>query len=240
MTGSALPPHTVHAFDADMNRIRALVQECGTLATRQVNDAVAAMMRRDLAVAGAIEMLDEQVDALQAAAELEAINTISRRSPQADDLRELISAIKIVGDLERIGDYAKNIAKRTAVIAETATIEPAILIPTIAELVTGMVDDAIKAYIERDVDLAMAVIQRDRSVDDFYNSLFRSLLVYMIESPQQTTQAAHLLFVTKNLERVGDHATNIAELVYYSVTGSPFGRRRDMGSAYEAVATDQD
>ncbi len=118
------------------------------------------------------------------------------------------------------------------VIAETAPVEPAIIIPEIADLVVGMIDDEIKAYRERDVELALQVVQRDQAVDDFYNSLFRSLLVYMIENPQQTTQSAHLLFVAKNLERVGDHATNIAEMVYYSVTGQlAANRSADAGLA---------
>jgi phosphate transport system protein len=236
MTHAERPPHTVRAFDEDIDRIRSIIQRCGDLASRQVLDAVGAMMRRDLAAAGTIEMLDEQVDELQAEAEQEAISTIGRRAPLADDLRDIIAAIKIAGELERVGDYAKNIAKRTPAIAETATVEPAIIIPTIAELVVSMIRDALSAYQNRDVDAAMEVIQRDRSVDEFYNSLFRSLLVHMIESPQQTTQAAHLLFVAKNLERVGDHATNIAELVYYSATGrAAASRKHETGTAYESV-----
>jgi phosphate transport system protein len=212
-------PHTVKAFDEDLDRIRTLVIECGTLASRQVRNAVAAMVQRDVAQAGVVEMQDGMIDALQADAERDVISTIGRRAPLAEDLRELISAIKIVGDLERVGDLAKNIAKRTPEIVESASIEPVIMVPAIAELVAGMIDDVLKAYINRDVDLALEIIQRDRGVDEYYNSLFRSLLVHMIEDPHNTTPSANLLFVAKNLERVGDHATNIAELVYFTATG---------------------
>lgn len=228
--------HTLHSFDEELDRIRGLVRETSELAGKQIIAAVDAMVRRDLGDAVAITLADERIDQLQAEAEQQAISTIGRRAPLADDLREIISAIKIVGELERVGDYAKNIAKRVPVIAETAPVEPAIIIPEIARLVVQMIEDAIRAYIDRDAELATHVIQRDRSVDDFYNSLFRSLLVYMIENPQQTTQSAHLLFVAKNLERVGDHATNIAEMVYYSATGQMIASRaRGAGTAYEPV-----
>lgn len=225
MTDQPGQRHTIHSFDEELNRIRDLVQEAGVLAGRQILDAVHAMVRRDQDEAIKIALADERIDQLQIETEQQAIATISRRAPMADDLREIISAIKIAGELERVGDYAKNIARRVPVIAETAPVEPAIIIPEIAKLVVRMIDDALKSYKNRDAELAMNVIQRDRSVDEFYNSLFRSLLVYMIENPQQTTQSAHLLFVAKNLERVGDHATNIAEMVYYSATGTMIASR---------------
>jgi len=236
MTEQSGPRHTLYSYDDELNRIRHLVRQSGELAGKQILAAVDAMVRRDLDAALAITLADERIDQLQAETEQQAISTIGRRAPMADDLREIISAIKIAGELERVGDYAKNIAKRVPVIAETASVEPAIIIPEIAKLVVQMVDDAIRAYIDRDAELATHVIQRDRAVDDFYNSLFRSLLVYMIENPQQTTQSAHLLFVAKNLERIGDHATNIAEMVYYSATGALISaRERPPGSAYQAV-----
>jgi phosphate transport system protein len=238
MTKRPEQPHTVHSFDDELNHIRSLVHKTGTLAGQQILAAVDVMARRDVDGAVAVAMADAEIDQLQAEAERAAITFIGRRAPMADDLREIISAIKIAGELERVGDYAKNIAKRVPVIAETAPVEPAIIIPEIAKLVVQMIDDAIAAYIDRDPNLAVEVIQRDRMVDDFYNSLFRSLLVYMIENPQQTTQSAHLLFVAKNLERVGDHATNIAELVYYSATGKvATSRPHTAGTAYESVSS---
>lgn len=236
MSNAELPPHTVRAFDQDIARIRSLILECGVLASRQLNDAVGAMIRRDATTANEIELLDGQVDALQAAVEVEALNTISRRSPQADDLRNFVSAIKVVGSLERVGDYAKNIAKRTIAISEIIPSDLEAEIPLIARQVTAMVDDAVKAYIERDAELASDIIQRDALVDKSYNKLFGTILRYMDESGDRNAYGAHLLFVTKNLERVGDHATNIAELAYYNVTGSPMGHRSNAGTAYKPVA----
>ena len=238
MSQDQLPPHTLSAFDMDMLRIRDLIRQCGALASRQISDAVEAMMQRDVAAAGAIAAIDEQVDALQAVIELDALNTISRRSPQADDLRELFSAIKIVGDLERVGDYAKNIAKRTVALSGTAVAQPETAMPQIARMVTGMVEDAVKAYIGRDADLARDVIERDAKVDEAYNDLFHSTVLTIAESTDRIAQGAHLLFVGKNLERVGDHATNIAEITYFSVTGRTFGTRVNSTAIYEPVGKD--
>jgi len=236
MTQHPDQPHTLRSYDDDLLGIRALVEAAGDLAQRQVLAAVDAMSRRDLGEASQIVAADEDLDRLQAQIEHDAISTIGRRAPMADDLREIISAIKIAGELERIGDYAKNIAKRIPVIAETAPVDPAVIIPEIAGFVANMVRSAITAYIERDADAAMNVIRRDATVDEYYNSLFRALLVHMIENPKHTTQSVHLLFVTKNLERIGDRATNIAEMVYYSATGQTAGTRAPaVSAAYDAV-----
>lgn len=230
-----LAHHTVLAFDEDIARIRNLIRACGSLASGQIVDAVDAMTRRDIVAAGRIEAIDAQIDALQAAIELEALTTISRRSPQADDLRELFSVIKIAGDLERVGDYAKNIAKRTVAIARTSTGEPEAEIFAIAVMVASMIDDAIKAYSDRDADLARNVIERDSAVDEAYNALFQSQLAHITGSAERAAHGAHLLFVAKNLERVGDHATNIAELTYFSVTGSSIGPRKNTATVYEPI-----
>jgi phosphate transport system protein len=178
------------------------------------------MTRRDLAGAAQIVATDAAIDQLHSQAEHEAIATISRRAPIAADLREIIGAIKISGELERVGDYAKNIAKRIPIIAETPPVEPSVIIPEIADFVSTMVGDAFASYLNRDAEQAIDVIERDETVDQFYDSLFRALLVHMIENPKHTTQAVHLLFVAKNLERVGDHATNVAEMAYYLATGT--------------------
>jgi phosphate transport system protein len=218
-------PHTLSSYDEELARIRDFVRTEGDLAQQQVLSAVEAMQRRDLDHALRIVMADAAIDQLQSQAEQDAILTICRRAPMADDLREIIAAIKIAGELERVGDYAKNIAKRVPIIAETPTIEPAVIIPEIADFVSDMVGDAVGAYLDRDADRAVSVIERDATVDHFYNSLFRSLLVHMIENPKHTTQSVHLLFVAKNLERVGDHATNVAEMAYYLATGTVIGAR---------------
>ncbi|MDE1915621.1 MAG: phosphate signaling complex protein PhoU [Sphingomonadales bacterium] len=236
MAQDQLPPHTLRAFDMDILRIRDLIRQCGTLASRQVGDAVDAMLRRDTAAAGAIAAIDEQIDALQGVVELDALNTISRRSPQADDLRELFSAIKIAGDLERVGDYAKNIAKRTVALAATTVVDPESALPRIAAMVTGMIDDAVKAYIERDANLARDVVERDVQVDQAYNDLFRATVLTISESADHIAQGAHLLFVGKNLERVGDHATNIAEITWFSVTGQTMAARSTEASAFDKVS----
>lgn len=236
MTQHPEQPHTLRSYDEELLGIRALVQTAGDMAQRQIMAAIDAMSRRDLGKASQVVAADEELDRLQAQIEHDAISTIGRRAPMADDLREIISAIKIAGELERIGDYAKNIAKRIPVITETSPVDPAVIIPEIASFVANMVRSAITSYIERDADGAMNVIARDTTVDEFYNSLFRSLLVHMIENPKQTTQSVHLLFVTKNLERIGDRATNIAEMVYYSATGQTAGARAHAtSSAYDAV-----
>lgn len=241
MTEQAGPRHTLHSYDEELDHIRDLIRRSGQLAGRQLLGAVDAMVRRDFVGAAAIVAADEEIDRLQATTEQQAISTIGRRAPMADDLREIISAIKIAGELERVGDYAKNIAKRVPVIGETAPVAPAVIVPEMAKLVVRMIDDAIAAYIDRDVALAKQVIEADTAADEFYNSLFRSLLVHMIENPRQTTQSAHLLFVAKNLERVGDHATNIAEMVCYTATGEPGASRASTsGAAYEPLPAPAD
>ena len=165
------------------------------------------------------------IDALEADAEALAVRMIALRAPMADDLREIIAALKISSVLERIGDYAKNIAKRASVLAQSAQIEPIVIVPEMARVVTSMIKDVLDAYVDRDAALAAEVSARDQKVDDFYNSLFRSLLTFMMENPQHITPSTHLLFVAKNLERMGDHATNVAEMVYYAVTGERLGDR---------------
>jgi phosphate transport system protein len=143
----------------------------------------------------------------------------------ADDLREVVAALKIVGLVERIGDYAKNIAKRVPAIEDSPDLRPLSLLPEMGRIVAEMVRSALDAFVARDSATAASVCERDRAVDDFYNSIFRTLLTFMMESPNNITAATHLLFVAKNLERIGDHATNIAEMVYFAATGGHLGER---------------
>ena len=156
---------------------------------------------------------------LRAEAERQAVTIIALRAPMADDLREIIAAMKISNIIERIGDYAKNIAKRVPTLAQTAPVAPMVIIPEMTKLAASMVRDALDAYVDRDASLALDVMNRDQRVDEYYNSLFRSLLTYMMENPHHISASAHLLFIAKNLERIGDHATNIAEMVHFSATG---------------------
>ncbi|WP_426168260.1 phosphate signaling complex protein PhoU [Sandarakinorhabdus sp. DWP1-3-1] len=220
-----LPAHTLSSFDGDLDRLRGLVVRMGRLCEAQIIAAADALARHDAAAARTIVDGDSEIDALEAETEAFAIQTIALRAPMAGDLREIVAALKISGILERIGDYAKNIAKRTTVLAKDAPMEPMVLVPEMARMVAQMVHGAIDAYVARDAVQAAAIAERDQLVDDFYTSLFRSLLTFMMENPQRITPSAHLLFIAKSLERVGDHATNIAELVSYSATGERMGER---------------
>ncbi len=211
--------HTVKSFDEEIEQLRTKIGQMGGIAEAQVADAVGAMMRRDTDAAMRVVAQDTELDAMEADAERQAVTIIALRSPMADDLREIVAALKMSAIIERIGDYGKNIAKRVPALVSSAPIGPAVIIPEMARVAGSMIRDALDAYVDRDPELARDVMDRDRQVDDLYNSLFRSLLTYMMENPHHITPSTHLLFIAKNLERVGDHATNIAEMVFFSVTG---------------------
>lgn len=211
--------HTVTAFDDDIGELRALVSEMGGLAETAIGDAIHALIRHDLETAARIIEEDARIDELESEVERLAVRLIALRAPMANDLREAVAAIKIATVLERIGDYAKNIAKRVPIFDHEADIEPLSILPAMARIVQEMVHNVLDAFAARDADQAVLVIERDSAVDDFYDSLFRALLTYMMENSHNITQSTHLLFIAKNLERVGDHATNIAEMVYFAATG---------------------
>ena len=211
--------HTVKSFDEDIAQLRAVITRMGGLCETQIAESVDALMSRNSEAAQTIIENDKRLDALEAGAEALAVRIIALRAPLADDLREIVSALKIASVLERIGDYAKNIAKRSAVIAQSQPVGPAVIIPEMARLVVEIISDTLDAFVDRDPVKALALLQRDQQVDEYYNSLFRALLTFMMENPHYITPSTHLLFVAKNLERIGDHATSVAEMVYYSVTG---------------------
>jgi len=217
--------HTLKSFDDDIEQLRTLIGRMGGIAEAQIAGAIDALMVRGIDAAAAIVENDGELDRLEAEAEERVVTTIALRGPMADDLRDLVAALKISAVIERIGDYAKNIAKRVPVIAREAPVGPAVIIPEMGRAAAAMVRDALDAYVDRDAELAREVLGRDRYVDEFYNSLFRSLLTYMMENPHHITACAHLLFVARNIERIGDHATNIAEMVHYAVTGEHPGER---------------
>lgn len=216
--------HTVKAFDEDLDQLRAKIAEMGGLAEAAIRESIQALVRRDTEAAAEIIARDERIDALEAEVERAVVNVIALRAPMADDLREIIAALKIAGAVERIGDYARNIAKRAGRL-EGSRIEPLSLLPEMGRIVGEMVKNVLDAFAARDALKALEVCERDRAVDDFYNSIFRALLTFMMEDPQNITASAHLLFVAKNLERIGDHATNIAEMVYFAATGERMGER---------------
>ena len=212
--------HTVKAFDEDITRLRGLIAEMGGLAELSVQEALDALISRSEDTAQAVIVRDKKIDALETEIDRLAVRVIALRAPMADDLREVIAALKIAGVLERIGDYAKNIAKRVDRIEANKMFEPLTLLPAMGEIAIEMVHDVLTAYAARDPLLAKEVIERDNKVDAFYNSIFRNLVSYMMENPATISSAAQLLFVARNLERIGDHATNVAEMVHYAATGA--------------------
>lgn len=217
--------HTVKAFDEDLDQLRATISQMGGLAEHAIAEAMRALVQRDLDAAVAVVDADKKIDALEAEVERSAVQLIALRAPMADDLRDVVAALKIAGVVERMGDYAKNIAKRVHVLDEAPAIEPLALLPEMARIVGEMVHNVLDAFVARDTAKAIAVCDRDRAVDDFYNSIFRTLLTFMMESPHNITPATHLLFIAKNLERIGDHATNVAEMVYFAATGQHMADR---------------
>ena len=212
--------HTVKAFDDDITRLRGLIAEMGGLAEVAVQDAMKALVNGDEDLAQQVVERDRKLDRLENEVDDMAVRVIALRAPMADDLREVIAALKIGGVVERIGDYAKNIAKRAGRIDGRKRFEPLTLIPAMADVAVEMVHDVLTAYAARDPVLAREVIERDDKVDAFYDSIFRNLVSYMVENPATISSAAQLLFIARNLERIGDHATNVAEMVHYAATGA--------------------
>jgi len=213
------PGHTLKAFDQDMAELRGLIADMGAFAEAAIEEAMRCLVERDVDAAAALVEADDQLDELEAEAERRVVELIALRAPMADDLRDAIAALKIAGVVERIGDYAKNIARRVRRLPKKGEIEPLSLLPEMARIASGMVRDVLAAFAARDPQAAEAVCRRDDAVDDFYESILRTLLTYMMESPQNIGPSTTLLFVAKNLERIGDHATNIAEMVFYAATG---------------------
>jgi len=222
--------HTTKAFDADLQELARMIVEMGGLAERQIGDAVDALNRRDAALAHSVVATDARIDNLQHEIEEKAILTIARRQPMAVDLRDVVSALRVSNDLERIGDLAKNIAKRVEVLDDELNLQKVMRgVEHMTELVLTQIKDVLDAYARRDVDKAVQVWRGDEEVDAVNNSLFRELLTYMMEDPRNISVCIHLLFCAKNIERMGDHATNIAETIYYMVEGHILPDERPKG-----------
>jgi len=222
--------HTIRAFDADLGELSRMVAEMGGLAEKEIADSVIALARRDVELAQKVIALDPSVDNLQRTIEEKAILTIARRQPMAVDLRDIVGSLRVSNDLERIGDLAKNIAKRVlALDADIAFSQVVRGVEEMTKLVLAQVKQVLDAYASRDVEKALEVWRRDEEIDAVNNSLFRELLTYMMEDPRNITSCTHLLFCTKNIERMGDHATNIAETVHYMVEGRPLADERPKG-----------
>jgi phosphate transport system protein len=218
--------HTVRSFDDDLGELSGNIVAMGGLVERQLAQAIDALVKRDSQEADRIIAEDDQVDDLEERTDELAIRVLATRQPLAVDLRVVAMALKITNDLERMGDYATNIAKRILRINVHEPLKPLITIPLMAEICRSMVKDVLDAYIERDADKALTVWRRDPDVDEYYNQLFRELLTYILEDTKLTGVCIDLMFVAKNLERIGDHATNIAEKVYYIVHGDQLHRTR--------------
>lgn len=216
--------HTVKAFDDDLNRLRGLVSEMGSRTEHAVKRAIAALDTGDLDEALLVVSEDKLIDELEAEIERMVVQTIALRAPMADDLRAMIAALKIAAELERVGDYAKSIARRAPLLTQR-TIRSIPLLKSMATMATDILRDVMKAYAGQDAGLAASAAARDKGVDDFYNGVFRALIAHMLEKPHVITECAHLLFVAKNIERIGDHATNVAEMVYFAATGERMEER---------------
>ena len=222
-----MPDHIVAAFNADLGGLRRSIAEMGGIAEKMLTDATAALVRDDQELAQVVIAADRGLDELQRDIEERGILIIARRQPLAVDLREIVSALRIAGDLERAGDLAKNTAKR--VIAMTGHMHPKRVVTGVqhmSELALGQLKDVLDAYAGNDAEAALAVWRRDGAIDALNNSLFRELLTYMMEDPRSISFCTHLLFCAKNIERIGDHATNVAENIHYLVTGQALTAER--------------
>jgi phosphate transport system protein len=212
--------YTVRSYGDELAQLTAEVARMGGMAEAQVADAVDCVARRDVPLAQAVVARDERLDLLQRDIEKRAIRIIALRQPMAVDLRRTVSAIKLAWSLERTGDMAKNIAKRALILAESEPMTPLTRsVDRMGRLVVSRLKEVLDAYTSRDLDAALAVWRADQEVDEHYNSLFRELLTYMMGDPRTIGACAHLLFIAKNLERVGDHATNLAEVIHFEMTG---------------------
>jgi len=231
--------HTAKAFDVDLQDLSRMVAEMGGMAEKLIADSVDALATRDSGRAERVIAADFAIDNLQREIEERSVQTIARRQPMAVDLREIVSALRIANDLERIGDLAKNIAKR--VVPITSDFHPQKLmrgVEHMSALVLAQVKQVLDSYASHDVEKAMAVWNGDEEIDAMCTSLFRELLTYMMEDPRHITFCIHLMFSAKNIERMGDHATNIAETVYFMVQGRPITDERPKGDTLAALAAE--
>jgi phosphate transport system protein len=225
--------HTVSAFGEDLKKLTDMIVRMGGLAEAQLASALQALSRRDSDLAGRVITSDHRIDELEQEVHAFVVRVIALRQPVADDLRNCVSALKIAAEIERIGDHAANVAKRAMVLNQLAPVRSITAMPAMGRIVQELINDILDAYVERDVRKAIDVWQRDEEVDELHTSLFRELVTYMMEDPRNITAATHLMFIAKSIERIGDHATNVAETIHFLVQGTPLRGRRPKG-------TDQD
>jgi phosphate transport system protein len=218
--------HIIKSYDQELQRLDNTIAEMGGMAESQLAAAIDAVAKRDSDLATEVIENDAKVDELEHEVESLVVRLLALRQPMARDLRQIVAALKTATDLERICDYAANVAKRSIVLNQTAPVKPVYALPRMGVLCQAMIKDMLDAYVERDADRALAVWLRDEELDEMYTSLFRELLTYMIEDARNITPCTHLLFMAKNLERIGDHTTNIAETLYFLVHGKPLAQIR--------------
>ena len=230
--------HIVKSYDEDLSQLKTMLAQMGGLVEQQLDDAIDALTRRDTALADRVIQNDERVDVLEHQIEEKAILTIARRQPVARDLREIMVAIRVASDLERIGDLAKNTAKRTHAMSDELPRKLMAGVTRMGRLAQVELKNILDAYSRTDAEMAMEVWRSDEELDALYNSIFRELLTYMMEDPRNISLCTHLLFGAKNMERIGDHATNIAENIYYLVHGKPLSEERPKKDVTSAMRVD--
>ena len=211
--------HIVKSFDSELGRLNGEIKRMGEIAIAQLDAAIDVLQRRDTKAAERVVANDEAIDALEHEVSTDVLRLLALRQPMARDLREVYAALRISSDIERIGDYAANVAKRSMALNLSAPVTPARGLPQLAKLASEIISEVLLAYRDRDADRALLAWARDEELDALYTGIFRELLTYMMEDPRNITPCAHLLFMAKNIERIGDHATNIAENTWFLVHG---------------------
>lgn len=231
------PHHIVRSFDEALQGLSDIVVRMGGMAEEQLALAVEALVKRDSELAAKVVQKDAEIDALEERLDQDAVRVLALRQPMANDLREVIAALKISSDLERIGDYGKNVAKRVIAVNQAPPMAPARAIARMARLAQAIIKNTLDAYVARDAERAIEVWESDEEIDEMYTALFRELLTYMMEDPRNISAGTHLLFIAKNIERIGDHATNVAETVHFLATGRRLegGRPKGDTSSFEVV-----
>jgi phosphate transport system protein len=232
--------HIVTAFDADLLAISSRIAEMGGLAEEQLGSAIEALQTRDSELAAEVIRSDKRLDLMEAALEKTAVEVVALRQPVAQDLRELIAALKIASALERIGDLAKNVSKRTMILNQSAPVRVMSSVVRMGKQTRTLMAEALDAYTARDAGLSVSVWKRDVEIDEIHNSIFRELITYMMEDPRTISLCSQLLFVVKNFERIGDHTTFIAEMTYYAVEGRPLGDDRPKSSNWDEISLGQE
>jgi phosphate transport system protein len=218
--------HIVKSFDDELKQLSQMVAQMGGLAEAQLQAAIEALVARDAEQAARVVQGDVRIDQLERQISSQTIRMLALRQPMAQDLRQIVAALKISSDIERIGDYSANVAKRAIALTQSPPMRPVGGIARMGRLVQQIIKDTLDAFSANDADKAVAAWKRDQDVDDMYNSLFRELLTYMMEDPRNIGPSTHLLFIAKNIERIGDHATNVAEIIHFLVRGEDITQAR--------------